>query len=121
MRLHEEPRRRHAQHLLRSSGLFDCTGSDKRTDSPRMVGRQWNVRTPAASVGLTHECPGLDVSIRFPLPASALSRVFTIDNQTYQVCFDCARQVPYPQKHVRPDKPPGAGDNPSATKDTKQP
>ena len=27
-----------------------------------------------------------------------LSRVFTIDKHTYQVCFKCAQQVEYPRK-----------------------
>jgi len=39
-----------------------------------------------------------------------LSRVFTIKNRTYKVCFDCGREFDMPSAHApkRSDRPPSA-------------
>jgi hypothetical protein len=34
-----------------------------------------------------------------------LSRVFTIDTRTYQVCFDCGRRIDYSWERMRSLKP----------------
>jgi hypothetical protein len=33
-----------------------------------------------------------------------LSRVFTIDNRSYQVCFECAEQIDYSLERMRSDE-----------------
>lgn len=41
----------------------------------------------------------------FACPHRDLSRVFTINNRTYQVCFDCGREINYSWELMRSLEP----------------
>ena len=49
-----------------------------------------------------------------------LSRVFTINNRTYQVCFKCAQEVAYPRKPFDFPKRNGTNDAVAANTGSKQ-
>ena len=51
VRIHDGPRWRHHQYLLRSCRLLNCPGSRQRALSTGLAGCQWKLRAPAASAG----------------------------------------------------------------------
>jgi RNA polymerase-binding transcription factor DksA len=45
------------------------------------------------------------VQFAFECHHSELSRVFTIQNRTYRVCFECGQEVDYSWEQMRPREP----------------
>jgi hypothetical protein len=45
------------------------------------------------------------VQFAFECHHAEMSRVFTIQNRTYRVCFECGREVDYSWEQMRPLEP----------------
>jgi hypothetical protein len=79
-------------------------GANECTRSSRVAGGQWKLPTPTASAGLMKLLLRIYRFI-FCCHHRQMSRVFTIKERTYQVCFKCAQEVEYSWYLMRSVRP----------------